>query len=201
MRDSSWRRRSRLASCQRRPTWCCPWGPGALRRASRSAWAWQGCARRSSRRESHRESSPTPIGWSRSSARPMRLLQRHGRGDCAFAEAVPVVVDHSAPCRGVRAAVRGRRVDAADRVSRAASASKASPLLLDATYAAKAAAVALSLSTSLSGSPATSAASGSGRGVLLWVTFDGRPFGGLRTGSSTDSHTGGTTDTGGQPDE
>jgi hypothetical protein len=57
---------------------------------------------------------------------------------------------------------------AADRLSQAASASGVSPLLLDATYAAKAGAVALALATSLE--------SGSDRRVLLWVTFDGRPF-------------------------
>jgi hypothetical protein len=59
---------------------------------------------------------------------------------------------------------------AADRLSRAAGASGVSPLLLDATYAAKAGAVALALATSREG--------GSDRRVLLWVTFDGRPFAG-----------------------
>jgi hypothetical protein len=41
--------------------------------------------------------------------------------------------------------------------------------MLDATYAAKAAAAALALATS-------SGAGSAGRRVLLWITFDGRPF-------------------------
>jgi ribosomal protein S12 methylthiotransferase accessory factor YcaO len=59
---------------------------------------------------------------------------------------------------------------AADQLSRAARASGMPPLLLDAPYAAKAGAVALALATSREG--------GSDRRVLLWVTFDGRPFAG-----------------------
>lgn len=95
-----------------------------------------------------------------------RLLRRRGGADAAL-PAVPVVVDHSA-----YAGEYGRPSDAgaiaAVRLSQAASASGVSPLLLDATYAAKAAAVAVSLATSPDG--------GSGRRVLLWVTFDGRAF-------------------------
>jgi D-cysteine desulfhydrase len=97
-----------------------------------------------------------------------RLLRRRGRGDGAL-PAVPVVVDHSAYA-GEYGRPSAAGAMAADRLSQAASASGASPLLLDATYAAKAGAVALAL--------AASHESGSDRRVLLWVTFDGRPFAG-----------------------
>ncbi len=97
-----------------------------------------------------------------------RLLRRRGRGDGAL-PAVPVVVDHSAYAGEYGRPSRAGAM-AADVISQAASASGVPPLLLDATYAAKAGAVALAL--------ATSRQSGSDRRVLLWVTFDGRPFAG-----------------------
>ncbi len=97
-----------------------------------------------------------------------RLLRRRGRGGDAL-PAVPVVVDHSAYA-GAYGRPSAAGAIAADRLSQAAGASGASPLLLDATYAAKAGAVALAL--------AASRADGSDRRVLLWATFDGRPFAG-----------------------
>lgn len=103
-----------------------------------------------------------------------RLLQRQGGGGDAL-PAVPVVVDHSAYA-GEYGRPSAAGAVAADRLTRAASASGVSPLLLDATYAAKAGAVALAL--------ATSHEKGTDRRVLLWVTFDGRPFAG--SGGQTD---------------
>jgi D-cysteine desulfhydrase len=105
-----------------------------------------------------------------------RLLRRQGRGDRVL-PAVAVVVDHSAYA-GAYGLPSAAGAAAADHLSQAATASGASPLLLDATYAAKAAAVALSL--------ATSPAGGSDRRVLLWVTFDGRPFAGNCAGPPDD---------------
>jgi D-cysteine desulfhydrase len=96
-----------------------------------------------------------------------RLLRRHGRGDGAL-PAVPVLVDDSAYA-GEYGRPSAAGAVAADRLSEAASASGVSPLLLDATYAAKAGAVALALATR---------EGGSARRVVLWVTFDGRPFAG-----------------------
>jgi D-cysteine desulfhydrase len=100
-----------------------------------------------------------------------RLLHRRGGrdgGGDSGAAAVPVVVDHSAYA-GAYGRPSPAGAIAAERVSQAARTSGVPPLLLDATYAAKAAAVALSL--------ATSRERGADRRVLLWVTFDGRPFG------------------------
>jgi D-cysteine desulfhydrase len=97
-----------------------------------------------------------------------RLLRRRGRGDGAL-PAVPVVVDHSAYA-GEYGRPSAAGAVAAEQLAQAARASGAPPLLLDATYAAKAGAVALAL--------AASRESGSDRRVLLWVTFDGRAFAG-----------------------
>jgi hypothetical protein len=80
---------------------------------------------------------------------------------------VPVVIDHSAYA-GEYGRPSPAGAIAATRLSAAALDAGAPTLLLDATYAAKAGAVALRLATSRTGA--------SDRRVLLWVTFDGRPF-------------------------
>jgi D-cysteine desulfhydrase len=105
--------------------------------------------------------------------RTRRLVQRF-EGRDAKMPAVPVVVDHS-----VYGGEYGRPVAAA--ASAAAQLRQrvieegGDPVALDATYAAKAGAVALALATS-------SDIGASDRRVLLWVTFDGRPF------ADADSH-------------
>jgi D-cysteine desulfhydrase len=95
-----------------------------------------------------------------------RLIRRAGGGGRSL-PAVPVVIDHSAYA-GEYGRPSPAGAIAATRLSAAALDAGAPTLLLDATYAAKAGAVALSLATSRTGA--------SDRRVLLWVTFDGRPF-------------------------
>ena len=96
-----------------------------------------------------------------------RRLIRRVTGDRGRLPAVPVVVDHSAYA-GAYGRPSPAGATAAAQLSEAAARAGVSTLLLDATYAAKAGAVALALATTRTGV--------SDRRVLLWVTFDGRPF-------------------------
>jgi 1-aminocyclopropane-1-carboxylate deaminase/D-cysteine desulfhydrase-like pyridoxal-dependent ACC family enzyme len=99
--------------------------------------------------------------------RTRRLIRRYDRSGSAL-PAAPIVVDHS-----VYGGEYGRPLaagtSAAALFRRAAVEAGGEPLTLDATYAAKAAAAALALATSCGAGSAD-------RRVLLWVTFDGRPF-------------------------
>jgi D-cysteine desulfhydrase len=95
-----------------------------------------------------------------------RLIRRAGDGGESL-PAVPVVIDHSAYA-GEYGRPSAAGAVAASWLSDAAIRAGVSTLLLDATYAAKAGAVALALAMSRAGA--------SDRRVLLWVTFDGRPF-------------------------
>jgi D-cysteine desulfhydrase len=99
--------------------------------------------------------------------RTRRLIRRAGYEKESL-PAVPVVIDHSAYA-GEYGRPSPAGAIAASRLSDAVMDAGAPTLLLDATYAAKAGAVALALATSRG-------AGASGRRVLLWVTFDGRPF-------------------------
>jgi hypothetical protein len=96
-----------------------------------------------------------------------RRLIRRVTGDRGPLPAVPVVVDHSAYA-GAYGRPSPAGATAATQLSEAAARAGVSTPLLDATYAAKAGAVALALATTRTGV--------SDRRVLLWVTFDGRPF-------------------------
>jgi D-cysteine desulfhydrase len=98
--------------------------------------------------------------------RTRRLIRRASDGTESL-PAMPVVIDHSAYA-GEYGRPSPAGAIAASRLSDAVMNAGASTLLLDATYAAKAGAVALALATSGTGA--------SDRRVLLWVTFDGRPF-------------------------
>ncbi len=108
--------------------------------------------------------------------RTSRLIRRLGGGQTTL-PAAPVVVDHH-----VYGGAYGRPLAEGDRAAallRSAGPSHA-PLVLDATYAAKAGAAAVALvraRTSVDGRES----------VLLWVTFDGRVSGGVATTAGSDS--------------
>ena len=113
-------------------------------------------------------------GWriNRLIARARALIRSHCGADVPL-PAAPVVVDH-AVYGGAYGRTLPAAVEAAARIERATSGGGGGrpPIVLDPTYAGKAAAAALAWCTL--GDPNTRRAESTGRRVLLWVTFDGR---------------------------